>query len=171
MYSSIPKHDDITWHIAKSVHRIERLEIPNDKRVKLYEVNCVDRDVSSKRNKIFENIHDGWFHLLDDDTYFHNNMYRLYKDVEKENYIGMVGGYQLSQDGKIRLYTGVRPQLTRIDAGNVICHHSVLKHVKWGFDEVDETIPKDFVFWRNAYDYFGQMKNVKYPISIYNALS
>lgn len=147
------------------------MKIPNDERLRLYVLDVRDNDIISKRNKVFDNIHDGWFCLLDDDTYFHEGMYKLYKRIQEENYVGMVNGRQLTPDGRVRLYTLPSPELRRIDTGNVLCHHSVLKHVKWGADENDATIPKDFVFWKKVYNYFGQLREVEDEISVYNALS
>lgn len=171
VYSSIPKKEDIIWHVAVSSRRMSALLIPSDERIKMYTVDAPDNDVSAKRNIVFDNIHDGWFCLLDDDTYFHEGMYRLYKRIQEENYVGMVNGRQLTKHNKIRLYTLPSPELKRIDTGNVLCHHSVLRHIKWGPDENDVTIPKDFVFWKKVYDYFGQLREVTDEISIYNALS
>lgn len=171
VYMSLPKSDDVMWHVSKSSKRTDEFWFPkDDPRVKLYVVDTSDSDTSSKRNVVFDNIHDGWFHLLDDDTYFMKSMYKLYEKIKEENYVGMVNGRQTKMGGGIRLYTLPVPMLARIDTGNVLCHHSVLRHVKWGPDEKDPELPKDFVFWKKVYNYFGELKQIPDIISIYNAL-
>jgi hypothetical protein len=171
IYHSIPKEEDIVWHIASSfVSRPPIIWFPDDDRVKLYSLKVPDNNVIAKRNHIFDNIHDGWFHLLDDDTYFHKGMYEVYKRTKKENYVGMVNGRQTLPNGRTRLIALSVPKLTGIDTGNVLCHHSVLRSVKWAFDEKDPTIPKDYVFWKNVYDYFGKVKMVSDVVSVYNGL-
>lgn len=80
IYESIPEADDILWHISKTSRR-ECLEydfIKKDPRVKVYEIDCGDNDIITKRNIVFSNIKSGHFHLLDDDTVFYKGMYDVY---------------------------------------------------------------------------------------------
>ena len=87
IYNSILLNDDITWHISKSNKR-ETLTndfIKNDKRVKLYNVDCEDNEIYKKRNEIFKNINEGYFCLLDDDTLFHETMYEIYIKTKNDS--------------------------------------------------------------------------------------
>ena len=73
IYNSILMNDDIIWHISKSNKR-EELDydfLKKDKRIKLYNIDCDDNEIYKKRNVVFDNIKDGYFCFLDDDTIFH----------------------------------------------------------------------------------------------------
>lgn len=172
IYKSIPTYPDIKWHISIS----QRRNFPNnaffynDDRVEIYYLDCEDYDTVTKRNEIFENIKDGYFYLLDDDTIFHEDVYNLYKYYSKNNFQGMIIGKQIRTNILIK---GVakrpfsNPSINNIDAGMVIAHHSVLKYVKydWSFE-----FSRDHLFWSNCYLYFKDDNTImidKY-ISIYN---
>lgn len=179
---SIPlnEHDDIICHIATSTNSTENrngywgnfiyeCEKGNPERIKIYELDCDDADTVTKRNTMFENIKDGYFCLLDDDTVFVERMYQAYKECEARNFIGMVVGRQDFKDGTLRLRPS-DPYLCGIDAGNVLCHSSILEKVKWA---ERDNIPKDFVFWDSCFKQFGGFSHFDYvheTISIYNAL-
>ena len=85
VYNSIPKHEDIIWHIGKTSRR-ESLtnNFIEDDRVIVYEVDCDDCDITPKTNKILDHITDGYFCFLDDDTYFYDNMYFAYEKFKKK---------------------------------------------------------------------------------------
>lgn len=172
IYSSIPSSKDIVWHIAKTRKR-ERLNfdfIKKDKRIKVYEINCEDNDMITKRNTMFDNIKSGHFHLLDDDTIFHPTMYDTY--LKYKDYVGMIIGKQLFQNMTIRLLESY-PAHSCIDSGNVLCHSSILRKVKWqeraGYEKFG---CRDFIFWDNCMKSFGADKVTLIPeaISIYNNL-
>jgi len=75
VYSSIPINDDVIWHISYSSKR----ELPNlpfltkNKQIRIYPVDCEDNDTPSKRNEILNQIKDGYFCFLDDDTTIYKN--------------------------------------------------------------------------------------------------
>ena len=168
VYNSIPKHEDITWHVSK----VKSRETPSspiweDKRVKLYNIDCKDSDTITKRNTSFAEMKDGWFHLLDDDTLFNMNMYNFYKSI-KDDGTKMYVGFQNDKNGKTRL-TPFFPVCGYIDSGNVLCHTSLLKDVKW---HQFRNEPKDCVFWKKCYQVLGEknLKFVKLVISDYNVL-
>jgi hypothetical protein len=50
IYNSIPSHEDIVWHIAKSdkTEKIKVQEILLDKRIQIYEVDCLDNEIYLK---------------------------------------------------------------------------------------------------------------------------
>jgi hypothetical protein len=169
IYSSIPKYDDIVWHISKTSRR-EKLTydfIKSDHRIKVYETDCEDNDLFVKRNIVFDSIKEGHFHLLDDDTVFYKPMYSVYKKYN--NFIGMIIGKQLLKNMTIRLDENY-PKYCYIDTGNVLCHSSVLSKVRW---EYREGYGNDFVFWDNCFKIFGKKKTILMPksISIYNKLN
>lgn len=173
IYSSIPPNEDIIWHIAKTNKRKNLTDsfIDSNPQIKVYEIDCEDNDLITKRNTVFDEIKSGHFHLLDDDTLFHNNMYQVYKDYEDFN--GMIVGKQVYKNNKTRLNASY-PVRCYIDAGNVLCHSSVLEQVRWEERDGYEHLGcKDFIFWENCFKIFGQSKTILIPdiISVYNQLS
>lgn len=173
IYNSIYMDSDIKWHISKSIYR-EKLEydfIKNDKRIILYELDCLDADATSKRNIALEKIKDGYFCFLDDDTLFHENMYLKYRECMEHGFKGMIVGEQIDNDGKLRLIAS-KPVFRRIDTGNVIAHHSCLSECMWPKDFIDGINQKDFLFWESVYNYYNQKCAIwNQPISYYNKLS
>jgi hypothetical protein len=158
VYASIPLHPDILWHISKTSRR-ESLSngfINTDPRIRLYEIDCADSDTVTKRNVIFDQITDGYFYLLDDDTHFVETLYDLYRDCSRDNFVGMVIGDQYSPaSGTIFRATlpTKEPSTTMIDSGMVLCHHAVLRHVRWAWS----TIPyRDRDFWCRCNQYWGE---------------
>lgn len=173
IYNSIFMDQDIRWHIAKSNKR-EDINFPflkTDKRIILYNVDCEDSSTTKKRNTILENIKDGYFCFIDDDTIFHENMYLVYKQAESDHFRGMVIGEQLEWDGKKRL-DAVKPTFRMIDTGNVLCHHSCLSVVRWPEKHQEGKNHKDFLFWDSVYNYYGKKCALtKTSISYYNKIS
>lgn len=169
VYESIPKHEDIIWHVSK----IKSRETPDspiwqDKRVKLYDIDCQDNDTVAKRNVCFEQMNEGWFHLLDDDTTFHPNMYGAYLRMIKGSFKGMLVGSQNDHRGKLRLQPSF-PRSGYIDTGNVLCHTSLLEKVQW---QLSDEHPRDYFFWKNCFEALGK-KDVAFTfqvISNYNTL-
>lgn len=166
VYQSIPKYDDITWHIAKTSHR-EKLThefISNDKRIKLYEIDCLDNDIVTKRNIIFSEIKNGYFYLLDDDTIFLNELYLVYSEYSKVNFVGMIIGRSNLLKAT---YPVVNLRHARVDTGMVLCHHAALHNVKWAWHS---ELPRDFYFWNRCFLYFGKNATllIDNEISYYN---
>jgi hypothetical protein len=173
IYNSLYMDNDITWHICKSNKRedIDSELILNDKRVKIHNIDCEDEDLVSKRVELLKNVTNGYFCFLDDDTIFHPNLYVKYRDCLDHNFIGMMVGEQLDWDGKLRLIAS-KPVFRMIDIGNVICHHSCLKGVKWPIEKPNEFVHRDFLFWDSVFNYFGKKcAIINLPISHYNKLS
>jgi hypothetical protein len=172
VYNSILMNDDITWHISKSNKR-EELDydfLKKDKRIKLYNIDCDDNEIYKKRNVVFDNIKDGYFCLLDDDTIFHENMYIKYLECSENNFRGMLVGEQLDFKGNRRLPASV-PIYCRIDTGNVLSHHSCLPECEWPKEHIPRVNQKDFLFWDSVYNYYGRKCAIwNQPISIYNKL-
>lgn len=179
IYDTIPKENDITWHLAKSKHTDALpISLLQDARIKIYEIDCLDTDTVAKRNAIFEQISDGYFYLLDDDTIFLKEVYTVYADCLQSNFMGMsIGNQKFGAYPKIfqRLNAhsleimGKEPDFSVfiIDTGMVISHHSVLRHIKW-------SSPKhyynDCYFWSACYAYFGvdNVRLINETISYYN---
>jgi len=172
VYNSILMNDDITWHISKSNKR-EELDydfLKKDKRIKLYNIDCDDNEIYKKRNVVFDNIKDGYFCLLDDDTIFHENMYIKYLECTEHNFRGMLVGEQLDNKGKLRLIAS-KPLFGRIDTGNVLCHHSCLSECKWPKEHIPGVNQKDFLFWDSVFEFYGKKCAIwNQPISYYNQL-
>ena len=130
---------------------IEKNEfIYDDSRIKLYEIDCLDTDVVTKRNVVFKNIKDGFFYLLDDDTIFLEETYQVYKKYSDVGFEGMIVG-QNNLIKKASLSTN--PEETFIDTGMVICHSKVLRKQVW---EWSETVSRDWYFWSKCYVFFGR---------------
>jgi len=172
VYNSIFSEEDIRWHISKSNKREDlNLDfIKNDNRVILYNVDCEDNEIYKKRNAVFDVIDDGYFCLLDDDTIFHENMYLKYKECVENNFIGMIVGQQLDKNNKLRLIA-TKPVYCQIDTGNVICHHSCLKTIKWPNKIDPKYQARDFVFWNSVFEFYEKKCGIwNQPISYYNKL-
>lgn len=164
--------DDITWHICKSskTDKIYNDFIYSDKRVKLYEIDCLDSDTTTKRNTALKKIKDGYFCFLDDDTLFHENMYIKYRECLEHNFIGMLVGEQIDDNG-LRLIASY-PVYTKIDTGNVLAYHDCLLKCEWPLTFVKEINQKDYLFWNSVYEYYGKKCAIwNQPISYYNKLN
>lgn len=174
IYNSIPKNKDIIWHIAKSIATpVIDFNFIKDKRVKIHELTCDDTDTSFKMNYIFNIIAkselNSYFCILDDDTIFHFNMYRVYLLYKNSKFL-IIGG-QMDKNHKVRLQ-GSLPYECAIDSGNVLCHSSILETERWG-QHWDEKYHVDFEFWNSCFKHFT-IKNtdvIHTTISIYNALN
>ena len=173
VYGSIFRNDDITWHISYSDKR-ELPDLPflkNNNQIKIYPVDCEDSDTTSKRNTILSKIKDGYFCFLDDDTLFHENMYMKYLECMEHNFRGILFGEQINKDGKLRIIAS-KPVFNKIDAGNVISHHSCLIDCKWPSKHIPKVNQKDFLFWNSVYEFYGKKCGIwNQPISYYNKLS
>jgi len=173
IYYSILINEDIRWHVSYSHER----ELPNlpflkeDKRIILHKVECLDTEVRKKRNAALENISEGYFCFLDDDTLFHENMYSVYDENKNSNFKGMVVGEQLTPNGGIRLTASI-PIFQKIDWGNVLCHHSVINHVEYPTEFNLLYNGPDHLFWKSVYEHLdNKCKLINIPISYYNKIS
>ncbi|MFC0182295.1 hypothetical protein ACFFJX_06860 [Pseudarcicella hirudinis] len=171
IYESIPKNEDIIWHISKIKERPAlTFDFLADPRVRVYECDCLDTDTVTKRNVIFDQIKDGYFCLLDDDTVFEQEMYNVYKSFSEKQFKGMVIGAQKFSSGKIRLkptYPHNGTFKLTIDTGMILSNFTVLNKVRWEFSE---TIPNDAHFWYRCYQFYGKELTILIPdtISLYN---
>jgi hypothetical protein len=173
LYNSILMDEDITWHISKSNKRedLNYSFINDDKRIKIYNVECEDSQAYLKRIEVLNNINDGYFCFLDDDTIFHENMYIKYKECEENKFIGMLVGEQLNPINELRLIASP-PKYMFIDAGNVLSHTSCLKECRWPETHIPKVNQKDFLFWDSVYNFYGKKCAIwNQPISYYNKLS
>jgi hypothetical protein len=173
VYNSIYMDPDIRWHIGKSKEQ----EMPtnsflkSDKRIIVYDVDCANTEPHKKRNAALDNIKDGYFCFLDDDTIFHENMYLKYRQSMENNFVGMLVGEQLDPKGNLRLIAS-KPVYERIDTGNVLSHHSSLQNVRWVGSHIEGVNSVDFLFWNEVYEFFGKKCAISNtPISHYNKLS
>jgi hypothetical protein len=173
IYKSIPKHKDIRWHVAKSNERISLQYdfIYEDDRVILYNVDCSDVESWTKRQTCLDQINKGYFCFLDDDTVFHENMYKEYQKLKEEGYVGMLVGKQENSKGKIRLGANL-PRFCQIDIGNVIAHSKCNKHIEFPVKVESRTSARDYQYWRDVFKYYtrNNTRLVKRVISVYNAL-
>jgi hypothetical protein len=151
VYDSIPKLEDITWHISKSSRRESFTNnFIEDDRVIIYEVDCDDSDITSKTNKVLDKITDGYFCFLDDDTYFYNNMYFCYQKFQKQNFTSMVIGQQLFKNMILKMKPSI-PIKGNIDIANVLCHHSLIKDTRFQIENEENKGCKDYFFWREVF--------------------
>ena len=168
VYASIPKHDDIRWHLSIAKERgLPTYDfLKNDNRIIVHLIDCKDNDFVSKRNAAFENIHDGYFYLLDDDTIFLNEAYEVYRHYKKMEFRGMIIGDRIF---RLRNYKGEierapfpteNPATTFIDTGMAIASSDVLRSVKWEWVPENEICSRDQLFWTNCFKYFGKEKVV-----------
>ena len=166
IYSSLPKVDDIHWHICKSNQREEiEYEFLNKPYISIYSIDCLDSDRTAKTNHCFDQIRDGYFCLVDDDTIFHEHMYRVYQVCTEHNHIGLAIGEQLYSDGSLRLKAQA-PLPGAIDTGQCLAHSSCLSLARW---PDAKTLLRDFLFWNSVYYFFKKVcVYVNKPISWYN---
>lgn len=183
IYNFIPKHSDITWHIAKSKYTPAlKSKVLKDSRIKVYEVDCLDTDIKAKRDATFDHIKDGYFYLLDDDTIFLETVYDVYKHHNATKFVGMiVGNQKYGENKKIfnRLNTAPLTVFERentfpiyiIDSGMVVCHNSALNHLRWPKVQIYQY--DDCLFWSACYAYFGKEKvlQMNTVVSDYNYFS
>jgi hypothetical protein len=173
IYNSILINEDITWHISKSNKRedIDLEFIKNDKRVRLYNVDCEDTDEVSKINYALSKINNGYFCILDDDTLLHENMYIKYKECEENNFKGMLIGEQINPDGRLRLIASP-PKFNFIDTGNVLSHYECLKECKKPNFYLEGVNREDFLFWNSVYEFYDKKCAIwNNTISYYNKIS
>jgi hypothetical protein len=168
VYRSIPPHDDVVWHVAKTSRRppLDNPWLTRDPRIRLYEIDCDDADIVTKRNTAFDEIRDGYFFLLDDDTVCVEAMYEVYREYSGAGFVGMiVGANNLSR----AVAPSRDPAFNRVDAGSVLCHHAVLDTVRW---EWTTRYHRDRYFWSRCFDYFGEARTIVLDrtIAAYNAL-
>lgn len=168
---SIPLFDDIIWHISLTNQNETLLpeDIKQRKNVKIYSLDCDDKDTTAKRNACLNTINDGFFCFLDDDTIFHPNMYEIYQKKNNVNFNGMVIGQQLKNNNTLRLNCSI-PINGRIDTGNVLCNTSCLEKIKWPL-HAQHGKARDFLFWTAVWNHYGKRAElINTPISYYNKL-
>jgi len=176
IYKSIPKAQDIIWHIARAIGNPVQLPdtMKEDTRIQVHTLTCEDIDTPFKMNYIFDQIKhtdlDSYFCILDDDTVFHPGMYNNYLQYIDKQF--MVIGQQMDKN-YVRRLQGTLPYECAIDAGNVLCHSSVLEKEIWPGKHWDEQVHIDFEFWNNCFSHFGikQTEIVTDVVSIYNYFS
>lgn len=171
IYESIPKNEDIIWHISKIKERPAlTFDFLADPRVRVYECVCLDTDTVTKRNVIFDQIKDGYFCLLDDDTVFEQEMYNVYKSFSEKQFKGMVIGAQKFSSGHIKFkanYPTIKKSEMATDTGMIMSHSQVLDTVRWA---IFSGIPNDVYFWYRCYQFYGKELTILIPnaISSYN---
>lgn len=168
VYESLPPHDDVVWHLAKTSRRppLTHAFIAGDPRIRVYDIDCDDADIVTKRNTVFAAITDGYFYLLDDDTICVDELYRVYREYSAAGFEGMiVGGSNLN--GARQPTTD--PALNRLDTGAVICFHAVLRHVQWAWSR---DYARDRLFWSRCFAFYGPERTVVVDrtIAAYNHL-
>lgn len=176
IWESIAPYPDVMWHIGKSKFREDITNLPEDDgRIKIYNADIPDRKGQQKRMIALSGVTEGYFCLLDDDTLLHPGMYKAYKDAERIGYEGMFIGRQINKDGKMRLREIGKPVYCQIDAGNVLCHHSLLKGYEWHVPQGDDAAFKhggiDYVFWSGLYKQSKKSQPYANVISVYNQLA
>jgi hypothetical protein len=169
IHESLPDAPDITWHIGMSLDK-ELDYVPADLRVKIYKIDCEDKESWTKRQKCLDKVDNGYYCFLDDDTIFHHQMYNEYKRLKSSNYKGMIIGEQVFKDGRRRLKPAT-PMFCQIDIGNVLSHHSVNQHVKFPVELKNKSTARDYEYWKDVYEFYKKQAVLVYKtISIYNGL-
>lgn len=170
IHKSLPDASDITWHIGVSLDK-ELDYIPDDVRVKIYKIDCPDVESWTKRQVCLDSIKEGYYCFLDDDTVFHNNLYKEYKKLKQEGFVGMFIGKQENKNGKIRL-AATYPKFCQIDIGNVISHSECIEHIKFPVKLEGRVSARDYQYWRDVFNYYTikNTKIIKRVISTYNGL-
>lgn len=166
VYATLPPHDDVTWHVVKTARRPTPAHpfLDADPRIRLREIDCDDTDIVAKRNAAFNRIDDGWFYLLDDDTICLAAVYRTYRAMQAEGFEGMTIGHTTLTRAR---QPTLDPTSNHFDAGAVVCHHSVLRQVRW---EAHPSVARDIWFWTRCFAVLGPARTrlVDETLSVYN---
>ncbi len=168
VHRSVPPHDDVVWHLAKTSRRppLDDAFLARDPRIRVHEIDCDDADIVTKRNTVFAAITEGYFYLLDDDTICVDELYRVYREYERAGFEGMiVGGSNLNAARR----PSTDAALNRLDTGAVICFHAVLRHVQWAWSN---DYARDRLFWSRVFTFYGPERTVVVDrtIAAYNHL-
>lgn len=163
LYNSIPKEEDIRWWIVGN-NEEEISKFKDDSRVIIISTSY-SKDFSNFGNKIniaLEFI-EGHFQIIDEDTLYHSNSYKIYQELKY--FTGLIIGEQYWYNNIIRLKATL-PQENYIDTGSCICHKTALGDVKW---DSSLTAP-DYHFWNKIWENSEwDFRTVHEPISYYNA--
>jgi hypothetical protein len=166
VYATLPPAADVTWHLVKTSRRPTppHAFLAGDSRVRVHDIDCDDADIVAKRNAAFDAIADGYLYLLDDDTVFLDAVYRTYRALAAEGFDGMAIGHTTLRRA---WWPSLDPAANQIDAGAVVCHHAVLRHVRW---ETHPTVARDVWFWTRCFAHLGPSRTrlVDERLSIYN---
>lgn len=166
-YNSIPPNIDIEWIITKARHREELILNFHHSRTSVLVIDSPD-DKYGKRQEAFNYIkgREGMFHILDEGTIMHPNLYNLFieaKDKSEALFIGHQDYYN-----NTRRLNACIPQEAKIDTGSCLCSNSLLEYAKW--PENDDISP-DYKFWKSIYNIPKKDKIIiDKPISYYNTL-
>lgn len=171
IYQTIPQELDIRWHIAKSNKREDLCNswIESDSRILIYNTDCEDQEIYKKRNAVLSQIKEGYFCFIDDDTFFHPGMYKIYKECQKNNFVGMVIGKQIDYANQLRLKPS-KPIYCKIDTGNVLAHTDCLAEIQWPSEHQKGVNEKDFLFWEAVHNFFQDCKLTEEIVSVYNKI-
>lgn len=166
VYATLPPHEDITWHLVKTSRRPTPPHpcLSTDRRLRLHDTDCDDADIVAKRNAAFAHIADGYFYLLDDDTIFIDAVYRTYRRLADEGFDGMVIGHTTLRRAR---RPSPDPAANQLDAGAVVCHHGVLRHLRW---ETHPAVARDVWFWTRCSTLLGPARTrvIDETLSVYN---
>lgn len=170
IWESLKDYENITWHLSKVKNREIDKKWYETKNVKVWDLDCDDKNTEFKKNAVLDSIENNneFFCILDDDTVFHDNMYKVYEHFKSIDFKGMVIGHQV-YNNKIRL-KAFYPRYCFIDAGNVLCHTDLLKQLRW---KIDPKTAGDFHFWDRCFKILGTENTILVDsvISVYNKLS
>jgi hypothetical protein len=168
VYETLPPHNDVLWHVVKTSRRPTPPHpfLSRDPRIRLHDIDCDDADIVAKRNAAFDHVTDGYFYLLDDDTTCLESVYRTYHRLAAEGFEGMAIGHTTLQRAQ---WPSLDPAVNHFDAGAVLCHHGVLRHIRW---ERHPTVARDIWFWTRAFAHLGPARTrvLDETLSIYNHL-
>ncbi len=175
IYESIPKEQDIVWHICRSLRTdVLTNDFLQDPRVKVYYIDCEDTNTPCKMNFIFHKIIeqglDSYFCIQDDDSIFRQEMYDIYTTYREKHF--MIIGNQEDKNGIIRL-RGTLPYPCAVDTGMFLAHSCVLTKELWPSRHWDNEFHADYDFLTRVHDYFTIKSTdiIQDTISVYNAFS
>ncbi len=118
---------------------------------------------NGQRNHVLNIINDGMIYFLDDDTLPHENLWKILKIIELNQFII---GQQLFKDGSLRLEAKL-PELNHIDSGCCIVDRKIIGNNRWQ----EQMYAGDGEFYISvALGNEDKIKLINEPISIYNAL-
>lgn len=168
LYNSIPKEEDVIWYVHTHEDNTQP-EFLMNKNITWIRSNestdfsNFDRRINILFKEVLNTDPSGHFQIVDEDTLYNPNAYKLYKENQDVN--GLIIGNQVYCNGTLRLRNCV-PSGGYIDTGSCISSVSLLNYVEW---DNKKTMTPDAKFWLRCYNFAKQVKFIDEPLSFYNA--
>ena len=163
---SIPDYEDINWIVVIAKHREILIKECQAYNIPYLTVDCIDdlSGVGKKVNKALDNLQDGFFFGLDDDTTFNHNTYDIFKRYQND--YDMIVGQQRLLDGGIRI--AQKPTHCHTDGAQGLIRTTLIDGLRFGCFTTDPVADCNFLL--NCWDKSNKNLILDEIISNYNFL-